>query len=468
MRTRIFLAFALIVLVSVASFVLIARWSTAGEVRRFMFRGGMNGIERVATTLEDYYRARDSWDGVAELFNTSIHGAGRGPGGPGGPGMMAGVMNQRLLLSGPSGDVIVDTGSNSGSPAISHLSQSDLEGAIPLNVNGKTVGFLLAEGTARFNTLDEITLLSRLNHVALIAGLIAGGFALLLALLLAYRLIRPVQALTNAATRLARGDLSQRVAVQGGDELATLGQAFNRMAASLEQSEKSRRAMTADIAHELRTPLAVQRAQLEALQDGIYPPTTENLAPLLEQNRLLTRLVDDLGTLALADAGQLSLERTATDFPALIKGVVERFKPQAEVHRVKIDLVLEKGGKSPQGEMIQVDPGRIEQVLGNLLSNALRYTPEGGDIELRYSSNEENVTLTVHDSGPGIPPEAIPHIFERFYRADRSRSRTEGGTGLGLAIARQLVQAHGGSLTAGNHPAGGAAFTLTLPSGGKA
>jgi signal transduction histidine kinase len=147
---------------------------------------------------------------------------------------------------------------------------------------------------------------------------------------------------------------------------------------------------------------------------------------------------------------------------------VERFKPQAEVHRVKIDLVLEKGGKSPQGEMIQVDPGRIEQVLGNLLSNALRYTPEGGDIELRYSSNEENVTLTVHDSGPGIPPEAIPHIFERFYRADRSRSRTEGGTGLGLAIARQLVQAHGGSLTAGNHPAGGAAFTLTLPSGGKA
>lgn len=465
MRTRIFLSFTLVVLVSIASFVLIARWSTASEVRSFMFRGGMAGIDRVVANLEDYYRANNSWEGVAQLFNTSMRSNGRGQGGSGGQGVMAGMMNQRLLLADPSGNVIVDTGSGStsGGPAISHLSQSDLAGGIPLNVNGKTVGYLLAEGTAQFNTLDEMALLSRLNRVALIQGLIVGGFALLLAFLLAYGLIRPVQALTNAATRLAHGDLSQRVAIKGDDELATLGQAFNHMASSLEQAEKSRRAMTADIAHELRTPLAVQRAQLEALQDGIYPPTGENLTPLLEQNRLLTRLVDDLGTLALADAGQLSLERTATDFLGLIRAVVERFKPQAKARQVEIELTVEKGENSPPGEPLQLDPGRMEQVLGNLLSNALRYTPEGGKIDLKYTSNDEAARLHVHDSGPGIPPEALPHIFERFYRADRSRTRSEGGAGLGLAIARQLVQAHGGSLSAGNNPAGGAEFTLTLP-----
>ena len=468
MRTRIFLSFTLIVLVSVASFVLVARWSTASEVRSFMFRGGMIGLDRLVTTLEDYYRTNNSWLGVEQLFNTSMHGNGRGPGWPGGSGMMAGMMNQRLLLADPSGDVIVDTGTDTASPVISRLSQSDLETGIPLHVDGRTVGILLAEGAARFNALDEIALLNRLNRVALIQGLVASGFALILAFLLAYRLIRPVQALTNAATRLAGGDLSQRVAIQGDDELASLGRAFNHMASSLEQVEKGRRAMTADIAHELRTPLAVQRAQLEALQDGIYLPTAENLTPLLEQNRLLTRLVDDLRTLALADAGQLSLERAPTDFLALVKNVVERFKPQAEAQQIQLMLTLENSGTSPIDDTIQVDPGRMEQVLSNLLSNALRYTPEGGKIELRYSSNGGNTRLSIRDSGPGIPPEAIPHVFERFYRADRARSRAEGGTGLGLAIARQLVEAHGGSLTARNHPTGGAEFTLTLPAKGKA
>ena len=216
--------------------------------------------------------------------------------------------------------------------------------------------------------------------------------------------------------------------------------------------------MTADIAHELRNPLAVQRANLEALQDGIYPPTPENLEPILAQNRLLTRLVEDLQTLALADAGELALERTSADFPALVKRAVDRFQTQARVNRIDLKVSLPQDCPN-----IDLDPGRVEQILGNLLSNALRYTPGGGSIEIRVDCSREEVRLTVHDSGPGIPQEAFPHIFERFYRADKGRSRTEGGSGLGLAIARQLARAHGGDLAAENHPQGGAIFTLALP-----
>jgi signal transduction histidine kinase len=231
------------------------------------------------------------------------------------------------------------------------------------------------------------------------------------------------------------------------------------MAESLERAEQSRRAMTADIAHELRNPLAVQRANLEAMQDGVYPLTAEGLEPVLEQNRLLTRLVEDLRTLALADAGQLALERTSTDIVGLVRRVVERFNPTASARQVSLRLDFPEAALLP----LPLDPLRVEQILGNLLSNALRYTPDGGQISLSLAATPGGATLSVRDSGPGIPPEALPHLFERFYRADKARSREGGGSGLGLAIARQLAEAHGGTLTAANHPQGGALFLLNLP-----
>jgi signal transduction histidine kinase len=220
--------------------------------------------------------------------------------------------------------------------------------------------------------------------------------------------------------------------------------------------------MTADIAHELRTPLSVERAHLEALQDGIYPLTPENLGPILEQNGLLTRLVEDLRTLALADAGQLPMQRVPTDLPALLGRVVSRFEPQAITREIALELSPGPDARVPFPRLA-LDPARIEQLLGNLLANALRHTPVGGKIRLDISSSPAAVQVTVRDTGPGIPEDALPHIFERFYRADRARSRAEGGSGLGLAIARQIAQAHGGSLTAANHPQGGAIFTLSLP-----
>jgi signal transduction histidine kinase len=446
MRLKLFLSFTLIVLIAVSLVAIIARMGAVNEVRSFVFRGGMVGLSDLATSLENYYRTHGSWNGVQSIFVSPRIG----------PNGMGGMMNQRLLLADTSGVIVADT---QGVEVGRKLTSSELSASIHLDVGRNAVGYLFAVGGMGFTAGNEQFLLGRLNRGVLLAGLVAGALALILALGLAYTLLRPVHALTYAAQKLAEGDLSQRVDVHGKDEMATLGHTFNQMADSLQQAEEARRAMTADIAHELRTPLAVQRANLEALQDGVYPLTADNLAPVIEQNHLLTHLVEDLRTLALADAGQIVLERTPTDLASLVGQVVERFLPQALTQQVKL-VVQPPPTAFPE---VLLDPIRLEQILTNLLSNAMRYTPAGGQVELTLASMPSSVLVRVHDSGSGIPPESLPYIFGRFYRVDKARNRSEGGSGLGLAIARQLARAHGGDLTVVNHPAGGAEFTLTLP-----
>ena len=456
MRIKLFLSFALVVLVSVVLVAWIARQGAVSEVRIYMFRGGMSGNEGLAGQLEDYYQQNGSWTGVEALLGiTGQHGQGQGKGQGQGMGAGSSMASQQLRLADAGGQVVADTATANPSGT---LTQAEMEAAIPLNVNGETVGYLVGEGVTSSTVIDE-QLLDRLNRAALIAGLVAGVVALLLAFLLAYGLLRPVRDLTRAAQHMAQGDLSQRVKVRGEDELAQLGRAFNQMADALEQAGNARRAMTADIAHELRTPLAVQRANLEALQDGVYELTADNLQPVLEQNLLLSRLVDDLRTLALADAGQLTLERQPVDFAGLVERVVERFQPQAASQQVSLSY------QPPNNRLplLSLDAMRIEQILNNLLSNALRYTPPGGQVTVALAQHGRQARLTLQDTGSGIPAEALAHVFERFYRADRARSRREGGSGLGLAIARQLARAHGGEISADNSPQGGAVFTLVLP-----
>lgn len=424
-----------------------------------MFRGGMAGVEGIVSDLEDHYKNTQSWEGAEHLLDLGGKNQGIRRGNQGDPrgygGMMGGMMNQRLRLADADGGLVFDT---EGSDGAKDLSENELQLAIPLKIRDQTVGYLLPEGGMVFSSGDETDLLNRLSRAAYIAASVAIGFALILAILLSTRLLRPVRALTKAANGLADGDLSMRVSVKGDDELATLGQTFNQMATALENAEESRRAMTADIAHELRTPLAVQRAQLEALQDGVHPTTEENLTSILEQNILLTRMVEDLRTLALADSGQLNLERTPTDLLKLVERVLERFKSQANEREINLRF-------STQGEcrILSLDPGRMEQIIGNLLSNALRYTPDGSWIETILKCSDDLMILSVKDNGPGIPDGSQELIFKRFYRADHSRSRSVGGSGLGLAIARQLAEAQGATLTASNLPQGGASFKLVFP-----
>jgi signal transduction histidine kinase len=458
MRLRLILSFALIVIISISLVVLVARQGAENEVRAFMFRGELSDSNELVESLETHYRTDGNWDAVEELMLPGRHGQGKGQ------GKSEGTTGQQFILADSSGNVILDTGNPE---AAGRLSINERQSAIPLQVNGKAVGYLVVEGGTGFNNEQGQQLISRLNNAALVAALVAGALSLIVALFLAYRIMRPINELTQAANQLGEGDLTQRVRVSGNDEFAMLGRTFNQMAESLQHSEESRRALTADIAHELRNPLAVQRANLEALQDGIYPLTADNLGPIIEQNVLLNRLVDDLRTLALADAGQLELNKTRLNLKNLTERVTKRYKPGAMEKGVSL-IHKNEGGTTPDQYTIMGDPMRLEQILGNLISNALRYTPEGGQITLQLAGTQSRVKLTVHDGGAGIPQESLPYIFDRFYRADRSRSRTDGGSGLGLAIARQIAEAHGGTLTAANHPEGGAVLTLSLPKAGRA
>jgi signal transduction histidine kinase len=449
MRVRLLLSFTVIILVAVAGVVFIASQGAASEVRSFMARGGMVRLDSLVDDLEAYYRQEKSWQGAEVVladYATAGHGQGQGQG----------MMGQSLILADADGLVLLD--STGARPGQDRLSADELEQALPLHSGLWTVGYVLPTGGMGWNAGDERFLVTRLTNGALLGGLAAAAVALLLGLYLANRLSRPVQALTLAAHQLSLGDLSQRVKVTGRDELADLGNAFNHMADSLQDAQESRRAMTADIAHELRTPLAVQRANLEALQDGIYELNPENLEPVLQQNQLLSRLVDDLRTLALADAGQLPLEFVPASLAALVERVVARFQAQARSRQVELALEL-----APACPQVFMDPARIEQVLGNLLSNSLRYASSPGRITIELACQQGWVECAIHDDGLGIPEPSLPHVFERFYRVDRSRSRDEGGSGLGLAIARQLVEAHYGTLIAANHAQGGAVFTLRLP-----
>ncbi len=300
--------------------------------------------------------------------------------------------------------------------------------------------------------------LSSVQTAVWVAGGLAGLVAVALGLLLARQIASPARALTAAARRVAGGDYAQRVPVRSRDELGELAMAFNSMAEALGHQEELRRRLVADIAHELRTPLAIIQANLEALLDGVRPLSTAAVADIHEETQLLARLVTDLRDLSLAEAGQLTLRREPTDLGALAHGSVTKFEAPARDKGVR--LRLEVPDALPTAD---VDPDRAAQILGNLLDNALRHTPEGGLITVSVQPAPGGVRVTVADSGPGIPAEHLPCIFDRFYRADLARSRKLGGSGIGLAVVRQLTEAHGGRVRVESSAGRGAVFHLEFP-----
>ena len=309
----------------------------------------------------------------------------------------------------------------------------------------------------------EEAYLEAINGSLWLAGLVAALAAVGLGLLFARRISSPIRTLTSAARRLGAGDLEGRVPVRGGtDELGELAEAFNSMAEAIGRQEMLRRRMAADIAHELRNPLAIIQANLEAMLDGVRPLSSEEVADVHRETRLLSRLVTDLRDLSLAETGQLPLRKEPTDLAALVRTSVTRFSSRAQGRDVR--LAVEIAEDPPRAE---VDPDRVDQVLGNLLDNALRHAPPGGEVVVRLepdAQHDDEVRVTVRDTGSGIPEEHLPNVFERFYRADRARTRTEGGgSGIGLAVVEQLVEAHGGRVWAQSRPGEGATFGFVLP-----
>lgn len=481
MRWRLLGSFALVILIALGTVALVARYTTQQEVETFLGHGGQIGLENLADSLEAYYSENDSWVGAEEITTgagiNAGSGLGAGSNGSGrGQGQRSGADEDSGAAANPTGNVGASPNTSvnehivtdpSGTVVLSpdsadigvQLNEGTLSQAIALEVDGDVVGYLVPEGgiVELPDDFDEL-LIERVNNASMLAAAISGGIATILALILSSLILRPVHGLTKAANQMAAGDLSQRVTVRGGGELSSLGTSFNKMAESLEDAEERRQSMTADIAHELRNPLAIQRAHLEALQDGVYPLTQENLALIGEQNRQLTRLVNDLRTLALVDAGELSLNRRPVDLSKLCMDLAARFQPQADAKQVTITSSCGESRMMAMG-----DRERLQQILDNLMQNGLRYTPEGGHIDISLTRQGRSAILAVHNDGPSIPEDVLAHLFERFYRGDKARDRASGGTGLGLAIARKLAEAHGGALIGENHPSGGVVFKLVLP-----
>jgi signal transduction histidine kinase len=263
----------------------------------------------------------------------------------------------------------------------------------------------------------------------------------------------PLNAVMEAADRVAEGDYAVRVPEQGAPPMRALTRSFNTMTERLAHADRQRRDLMADLAHELRTPLTVLQGRLEGLVDGVYPRDDNQLAQLLDQTQVLSRLIEDLRTLALSDAGVLSLEKESTDVVKLARDVARSFEAEAAAKSIPVS-VHEPGGPI----WLDLDHVRMREVLANLLSNAIRHTPDGGSVEVSVSDSGERVSVAVKDTGEGLPPDVVARMFDRFYKGPNSH-----GSGLGLAIARSLVTAHGGEISATSQLGAGTTVTVTLP-----
>lgn len=290
-------------------------------------------------------------------------------------------------------------------------------------------------------------------RVAAICVLVLAGVGIAFGMRRLRRLATPMRDLIDAAHRIEAGDYSVRVAERGPPEMRSLARALNAMSARLEASDARRRSFLADVTHELRTPLAIIRGRAEGITDGVYPAEPEQIAPILDATGTLEVLVEDLRTLALSETGSLTLKREPTDLAVLVNETLSSFSGAAEAAGVK--LAEDVAGDVPP---VAIDPARIRGVLGNLLSNAIRHTPQGGSVTVRGRASGDEVTVTVEDTGEGIPDQLLPRVFDRFVKGPGS-----GGTGLGLAIARDVVVAHGGSIEAQSGTAAGTTVRFTLP-----
>jgi signal transduction histidine kinase len=442
LQFRLVLGFALVLALALAGVSAYVGYAAKQEVERLEARQEDARNARVQQVISRFYTDRRDQAQLQTVLEQTARLSGR-----------------RIIVRGPNGQIVGD----------SHLrldprrERPSLEsGPVPVLVAGREVGsFSVATDTLPEGIPDPAvaSLVSTVNQSLLWTGISAVVLGILLVSVLSRRLLAPVTSLGEAAQHLGRGDFSRRAPTEGAGELKQLAVAFNTMAANLEDAERQRRNLVADVAHELRTPVSNIQGYLEALKDGLLQPDQVTIETIHGQVIHLGHLVEDLRLLAQAEAGALNLHRMPSRMPDVLRVCVDAVRPRADAKGIAVSLEADE-----LMPLVEMDGTRISQVVNNLLENAIIHTPQGGSVSVSAgTSGDGMVRVAVADTGPGIQSEDLLRVFDRFFRADASRSRTTGGVGLGLTIAKELVEVHGGTLHVENVVPSGARFVFELP-----
>ena len=442
---RIALAFLLITALSVSAVALVANNQVGAQFARYLSQSRVEE-SGLLEQMQNVYAAQGNWQGAEAILTSAAPGRGRGAGGGG---------RQEVILAEPDGRIVAATSGRAGA-----LTEAERDMAVPISSNGKVVGLLASITPANTQVANAAAqFVSRINQTLAQAAVMAALAGAALGFIIARGMAKPLGDLAQAARRVAQGRLDERVRVGGADELIEVSSAFNEMVSQLQISEDLRRNMVADIAHELRTPLTVLQGNLQAILDDVYPLSKTEIATIYDETLILRRLVNDLRELSLAEAGQLTLNMTAAPVGPQAHGAGQRFRELFEAKGVVLEVAV-----ADDAPVAHFDPDRAAQALNNLLSNALRHTPAGGRVTVRVTRAGAYARVSVSDTGAGISPADLPHVFDRFWRSDKSRARdSSGGSGLGLAIARQFAQAMGGQMGAESTLGKGSEFWFTLP-----
>jgi two-component system, OmpR family, sensor histidine kinase BaeS len=431
---KFFLAILLAAAVAAGAMALATRLSFQSGFLGYLNQVDAQRLDELAGRLAAEYRRAGTWDFVRDDYARLRALALPPPTVP------------RLALLDAAGHPVA------GNPEIAE------EGAVkPVVVDGRTVGWISRAPLRRLSNAAEVSFQQEQLRAGWVIAALAVVLAGALALILGRAFVTPVQRVADATHRVAAGNYATRVPVHSSDELGRLAADFNRLAETLERNETLRRRFMADVSHELRTPLAVLSAELEALEDGVRPLTREALASLRGEVTALSKLVNDLNQLALADVGALAYRKERVDLVPLLAQALDSYRDRLAERELGVDTAF------AEHAVVFGDADRLVQMFRNLLENSARYTDRGGRVRVATRRDGDRVLVDFDDSAPGVPREALPHLFERFYRVDASRSRAHGGAGLGLAISRSIADAHDGAISAENSPLGGLRVRVALP-----